>query len=66
MVNFAIAVFSSGFLCQIYKVTVETSIVETMVWSIFFVINVFFAPTGSKLFILGMAHLLSCECFLCC
>ena len=45
-------VFSSGFFCQIYRITDEALIAETMVWSNFFLMNVFFALKGSKLFII--------------
>ena len=45
-------VFSSGSFCQIYRVTDETLIAETTVWPNFFLMNVFFALKGSKLFIL--------------
>ena len=45
-------VFSSGSFCQIYKVTDEALIAETMVWPNFFLMNVFFALKGSKLFII--------------
>ena len=37
---------------QIYRVTDEAFIAETMVWPIFFLMNVFFALKGSKLFII--------------
>ena len=40
-------VFSSGSFCQIYRVTEEALIAETMVCSNFFLINVFFALKGS-------------------
>ena len=43
-------VFSSGSFCQIYRVTDEAFIAETMVWPNFFLMNVFFALKGSKLF----------------
>ena len=43
-------VFSSGSFCQIYRVTDEALIAETMVWPNFFLMNVFFALKGSKLF----------------
>ena len=43
-------VSSSGSFCQIYRVTDEALIAETMVWSNFFLMNVFFALKGSKLF----------------
>ena len=45
-------VFSSGSFCQIYRVTDEALIAETMVWPSFFLTNVFFALKGSKLFII--------------
>ena len=45
-------VFSSGSFCQIYRVNDEALIAETMVWPNFFLINVFFALKGSKLFII--------------
>ena len=44
-------VFSSGSFCQIYRVTDEALIAETMVWPNFFLMNVFFALKGSKFFI---------------
>ena len=44
-------VLSSGSFCQIYRVTDEALIAETMVWPNFFLMNVFFALKGSKLFI---------------
>ena len=43
-------VFSSGSFCQIYRVTDEALIAETMGWPNFFLMNVFFALKGSKLF----------------
>ena len=45
-------VFSSGSFCQIYRVTDEALIAETMVWPNFFLMNVFFVLKGSKLFII--------------
>ena len=45
-------VFSSDSFCQIYRVTDEALIAETMVWPNFFLINVSFALKGSKLFII--------------
>ena len=45
-------VFSSCSFCQIYRVTDEAFIAETMVWPNFFLMNVFFALKGSKLFII--------------
>ena len=45
-------VYSSGSFCQIYKVTDEALIAETMVLHNFFPMNVFFALKGSKLFII--------------
>ena len=49
-------VFSSGFFCQIYRVPDEALIAETMVWSNFFLINVFFALKGSKLLLLFLEN----------
>ena len=43
---------SSGSFCQIYRVTDEALIAETAVWPNFFLMNVFFAFKGSKLFII--------------
>ena len=43
-------VFTSGSFCQIYRVTDEALIAETMVWPNFFLMDVFFALKGSKLF----------------
>ena len=45
-------VFSSGSFCQIYRVTDEALIAETMIWPNFFLMNVLFALKGSKLFII--------------
>ena len=45
-------VLSSGSFCQIYRVTDEALIAETIVWPNFFPMNVFFALKGSKLFII--------------
>ena len=45
-------VFSSGSYCQTYRVTDEALIAETMVWPNFFLMNVFFALKGSKVFII--------------
>ena len=42
---------SSGSFCQIYRVTDEALIAETVVWPNLFLMNVFFALKGSKLFI---------------
>ena len=55
-------VFSSDSFCQIYRVTDEAIIAETMVWPNFFFINVFFAVKGSKLFIIISYH---CSWMLC-
>ena len=44
--------FSSGSFCQIYMVTDEALIAETMVWPNFFRINEFFALKGSNFFII--------------
>ena len=43
---------SSGSFCQIYRVTDEALIAETALWPNFFLMNVFFALKGSKLFII--------------
>ena len=43
-------VFSSGSFCQIYRVTDEALIAETMVWPNFFFMLFFFALKGFKLF----------------
>ena len=51
-VNSSFTVVSSGSFCQIYRVTDEALIAETMVWPNFFLINVFFALKGSKLLII--------------
>ena len=45
-------VFSSVSFCQIYRVSDEALITETMVWPNLFLMNVFFALKGSKLFII--------------
>ena len=45
-------VFFYGSFCQIYRVTDEALIAETMVWPIFVLMNVFFAFKGFKLFII--------------
>ena len=55
-------VFSSGSFCQIYRITDEALIAKTMVWPNFFLINVFFALKGSKLFIIISYH---CSWMLC-
>ena len=44
--------FFSDSFCQIYRVTDEALIAETMVWPNFFLMNVFFALKGSKLVII--------------
>ena len=38
--------------CQVNRVTDEALIAETAVWPNFFLMNIFFAFTGSKLFII--------------
>ena len=43
-------VFSSGSFCQIYRVTDEALIAETMVWPNIFLITVFFGLKESLLF----------------
>ena len=55
-------VFSSGSFNQIYRVTDEALIAETMVWPNFFLIKVFFALKGSKLFTIIPYH---CSWMLC-
>ena len=55
-------VFSSGSFCQIYRVTDEALIAETMVWPNFFLMNVFFALKGSKPFFIISYH---CSWVLC-
>ena len=45
-------VFSSGSSCQIYRITDEALIAETIAWPNFFLMNVFLALKGSKLFII--------------
>ena len=55
-------VFSSASFCMIYRVTNEALIAETMVWPNFFLMNVFFAPKGSKHFIIISYH---CSWMLC-
>ena len=45
-----ITVFFSGSFCQMYMVTYEALIAETMVWPNFCLMNVFFALKGPKLF----------------
>ena len=45
-------VFSSGSFCQIYRVTDEALIAETMVWPKFFLINVFLLLKDLNFFII--------------
>ena len=45
-------VFSTGSFCQVYRVTDEALVAETAVWPNFFLMNIFFALKGSKLFII--------------
>ena len=52
LIFFKYTVFSSGPFCQVYRVTDEALIAETAVWPNFFLMNVFFALKGSKLFII--------------
>ena len=47
-----LSVFALGSFCQIYRVTDEALIAETAVWPNFFLMNIFFALKGSKLFII--------------
>ena len=49
-------------LCQVYMVTDKASIAETAVWPNFFIMNIFFALKGSKLFIIICCH---CSWMLC-
>ena len=55
-------VISSGPFCQIYRVTDEALIAETMVWPNFFLMDVFFALKGSKRFTIISYH---CSWMLC-
>ena len=55
-------VFSSVSFGQINRVTDEALIAETMVWPNFFLMTVFFALKGSKLFIIISHH---CSWMLC-
>ena len=50
--NCKCTVFSTGSFCQVYRVTDEALIAETAVWPNFFLMNIFFAIKGSKLFII--------------
>ena len=50
--NCKFAVFSTGSFCQVYRVTDEALIAETAVWPNFYLMNIFFALKGSKLFII--------------
>ena len=59
---FKYTVFSSGSFCQIYRVTDEALIAETAVLPNFFLMYVFFALKGSKLFIIICCH---CSWMLC-
>ena len=45
-------VFSTGSFCQVYRVTDEALIAETAVWPNYYLMNIFFALKGSKLFII--------------
>ena len=47
-----LVVMGTGSFCQIYRVTDEAKIAETAVWPNFFLMNIFFALKGSKLFII--------------
>ena len=51
---------SSGSFCQIYRVTDEALIAEIGVWPTFFLMNVFFALKGSKLFLLFLITAAGC------
>ena len=48
--NCIFTVFSTGSFCQVYRVTDEALIAEIAVWPNFFLMNIFFALKGSKLF----------------
>ena len=50
---FKFTVFSTGSFCQVYRVTDKALIAETAVWPNFFLMNIFFALKGSKLFIIN-------------
>ena len=51
---------STGSFCQVYRVTDEALIAETAVWPNFFLMNIFFALKGSKLFII-ISHLFNTQ-----
>ena len=51
-------VFFPGSFLEIYRVTDDALIADTMVWPNFFLMNVFFAPKGSKLFILFLISII--------
>ena len=55
-------VFSTGSFCQVCRVTDEALIAKTAVWPNFFLMNIFFALKGSKLFIIICCH---CSWILC-
>ena len=50
--NCKYSVFSTGSICPVYRVTDEALIAETAGWPNFFLMNIFFALKGSKLFII--------------
>ena len=54
--DFKFTALSSGCFCQIYRVTDEGLIAEIAVWPNLFLMNVFFALKGSKLFIIISYH----------
>ena len=60
--NCNFAVFSTGSIYQVYRVTDEALIAETTVWPNFFLMNIFFALKGFKLFIIICCH---CSWMLC-
>ena len=62
LLKFANSQYFPGSFCQIYRVTDEALLAETMVWPNFFLMNVFFALSGSKLFNIISYH---CSGMLC-
>ena len=55
--NCKFTVFSTGSFCQVYRVTDEALIAETAVCPNFFLMNIFIALEGSKLFIIMVKRL---------
>ena len=52
VINCKFTVFFTGSFCQVYRVTDEALIAETAVWPNFYLMNIFLALKGSKLFII--------------